>query len=118
MNSKDMTIGILSTTAVILLVGILIIHSRPEPALASGMTVSGGRYVMTVGGVTIDDEELVFVIDSPEQKMLVYRFDTRSGELQINQRYSLKELSEAASGQPKPTDKRGRGSRQTKKKRP
>ncbi|MHC4697804.1 MAG: hypothetical protein ACYTFA_13820 [Planctomycetota bacterium] len=108
MNSKDMTIGILSTTAVILLVGIMIIHSRPEPALASGMTVSGGRYVMSVGSVSIDDEELVFVIDSTEQKMLVYRFDTRRGQLQINQRYSLKELSEAASEQPKPTDKKSK----------
>ena len=115
MNSKDMTIGVLSTTAVILLVGILIIHSRPEPAMASGMTASGGRYTMTVGSVTVDDEELLFVIDSLEQKMVVYRFDTGRRELQLNQRYDLKEMSEAAGGDKKAGGKKSKSKKKTRR---
>ncbi len=117
MDSKDMTIGVLSTTAVILLVGIMIIHSRPEPALASGMTASGGDYVMTVGSVSTDDEEVLFVIDRVAQKMIVYRFDAGRRQLQINQRYSLEELSEAASGESKPSGKKSK-SKKKKRRRP
>lgn len=114
MNSKDMTIGILSTTAVMLLVGIMIIHSRPESALASGMTASGGDYVMSVGSVSINDEELLFVIDRVADKMIVYRFDARRLQLQINQRVNLAELREAAS---EPSKTGGKKSKSRKKKR-
>ena len=117
MNSKDMTIGVLSTTAVMLLVGIMIIHSRPEPAMASGMTASGGDYVMSVGSVSINDEELLFVIDRVADKMIVYRFDTGRHDLQINQRVNLQELREAASEQSKPDGKKSK-SRKKKRRRP
>jgi hypothetical protein len=109
MNSKDMTIGILSTTAVILLVGVMIIHSRPAPALASGMTASGGDYTLSVGSVSINDEELLFVINRSAQKMIVYRYDARQRQLHINQRVDLaKELTEASSDEPKASGKKSR----------
>ncbi len=117
MNSKDVTIGVLSTTAVILLVGVMIIHSRPESALASGMTASGGNYVLSVGSVSINDEELLFVIDRVADKMIVYRFDAGRRQLQINQRVNLAELREAAGEQSK-TDGKKSKSRKKKKRRP
>ncbi len=117
MNSKDMTIGVLSTTAVILLVGIMVIHSRPEPALASGMSASGGDYVMSVGSVSINDEELLFVINRKVEEMIVYRFDAGRHQLQINQRVNLAELREAANEQSKRGGKKSK-SRKSKRRRP
>ncbi|UCE61642.1 MAG: hypothetical protein JSU63_07815 [Phycisphaerales bacterium] len=105
MNSKDYAIGILSTTAVILLVGIMVIHSRPDPAMATGMTVSGGGYVMTVGAISIGDEELLFVIDTQAGKMIAYRFDIRSHQVNVVQGFDLDSLDQGAAGSSKKKSK-------------
>ena len=109
MDSKNFAIGLLSTTAVILLVGVLIIQSRPAPALASGMTASAGRYVITVGTRTIGDEEFVFVIDTSSEKMIIYRFNSAKLQIELIQGISLKEMRAATDGvqQPPPPSKRG-----------
>jgi len=98
MDSKNFAIGVLSTTAVILLVGVLIIHGNSKPAFASGMTASGGKYILTVGSVSINDEELVFVIDTGAKKMLAYRFDTGGGQIQIVSGVNLADLPAAGGG--------------------
>lgn len=111
MDSRNFAIGILSTTAAILLVGVLIIHSRPAPVLASGVTETGGNYVLTVGTFTINDEELLFVIDSSGMKMITYRFHTGKGQIEIVNAINLQEMRDATSAagqQPKATKKRGR----------
>ncbi|MFQ5590809.1 MAG: hypothetical protein ACE5HE_06590 [Phycisphaerae bacterium] len=107
MDPKDLTIGVLSTTAVILIVGIVIIHSRPEPAMASGMTASTGDYVATVGTVSTDDEELLFVIDATQQKLNVYRFDIMRSRFEVTQQINLEELREAAGAQSGKSTKQG-----------
>jgi hypothetical protein len=101
MDSKNFTIGILSTTAAILLVGVLIIHSRPAPVLASGVTATAGDYVLTVGSFTLGDEEFVYVIDAPEQKMIMYRFDVARGSIEVCDHKDLATVREnaAAAGQ-------------------
>lgn len=99
MNSKDLAIGILSTTAAILLVGLLIINTLPGPAYASGMTETGADYVLTVGTAITADEELIYVVDAPTEKMVVYRFDGGRGRIEIVQGIDLKPLREAAAGQ-------------------
>ncbi len=98
MNSKDFAIGILSTTAAILLVGVLIIHSRPAPAFASGMSVTGGEYTMTVGNYTQNDEEVVFVVDSRgKPKLVVYRFNTGTHQIEVADAISLDQMRDASS---------------------
>ena len=74
MDSKNFAIGVLSTTATILLVGVILVHSRSNEAQADGMTASGGGYIVTVGNLTQHDEELVYVVDTSTDKMAVYRF--------------------------------------------
>ena len=96
MNSKDLAIGILSTTACILLVGLLIIHALPESAQASGMTTSGGSYVITTGTDISADQELVYIVDAPSEKLIAYRFDGGRGRIEIVQGIELKSLREAA----------------------
>ena len=95
MESRNLAVGVLSTTAVILLVGLAIIHTRPTPAQADGMTVARGDYLMTVGSGTQVDEELIFLIDVPEQKMIIYRFDAGRHQIDIVQGVNLAEMREA-----------------------
>jgi len=96
MDSKNFTIGVLSTTATILLVGVILVHSRSNEVLANGMTTSGGGYVVTVGNLTQHDEELVYVIDSSTDKMIVYRFDGSRHQIELVQGIDLAEMKRAS----------------------
>ncbi len=80
MNSKDLAIGVLSTTAVILLVGILLVHSQPAPVYASGMGDSGGDYVL-LSGALFDQEEILYVVDANQNRMLTYRYDVKTDQI-------------------------------------
>ncbi len=113
MDSKNFAIGILSTTAAILLVGVLIIHSRPAPVLASGLTATAGDYVVTVGSFTLGDEEFIYVIVAPEQKMIMYRFDVARGSIEVSDAKDLATVREAAS---EARQQSGQKSKSTKKK--
>ena len=92
MDSKNFTIGVLSTTAAILLAALLIIQTRPQSALADGMTILSGDYSMSVGAVTRNDEDLLYIIDSPQELLNTYRFDNRAKQIQLVQTISLKEM--------------------------
>jgi hypothetical protein len=109
-DSKNLAIGILSTTAVILLVGLILIESRPEPAFASGVGVEGGDYVMGVGRFD-DRTEALYVIDAPTNRMVVYAYDFKSGQLLPMDRIDLGELRQTVlgSGSQQPTSGRRRG---------
>lgn len=102
MDSKTFMIGVLSTTATILFATLVIIGTRPSGAQASGMTASGGEYVLTVGLDASADEELVYIIDSVARRLIVYRFDSARQEIQIAQGIELKDLDrdENQRGQP------------------
>lgn len=103
MDSRDWTIGVLSTTAVMLLVGLLIINSRPPIARADGMTTTGGDYTITVGALTQQDEDLVYVTANSMQKLNVYRFDTTRHRIELLEQLDLTKMREAAA-----TPRRGR----------
>ena len=96
MDSKNFVIGILSTTAVILLAALVIIHTRPDPAFASGMTTTSGDYVLTVGTVSIGNEELLYVLDAPAEKLIAYRFDGGRHEIQPIDALDLKPIRDSA----------------------
>ncbi len=80
MDSKDFAIGVLCTTATILFVGLLILHSQTQPALAAGVGVQAGDYVMAVGKINSRTEAL-YVIDTAVNGMNSYCLDIRSGAL-------------------------------------
>jgi hypothetical protein len=100
MDSRNFVIGLLSTTAAILLVGVVVVMTRPTPALAAGMTTSGGDYILTVGTGTPLDEEFVYVVDTAAHKMLAYRFDANRGSIEIIQGVDLSELRQGAGNAP------------------
>lgn len=74
MDKRDFTIGVLSTTAVILFVGLAVIHTRPQLAYASGMGDRGGDYLVLSGAVW-DQEEYLYVFNTAQNKMMIYRYD-------------------------------------------
>ena len=108
MDSKNFTIGILSTTAVILLVGLVVVNTRPDPAIAAGMTTTSGDYVLTVGTATIGNEEILYIIDAPAEKLIAYRFHGARREIEVVTGVDLKELrnASAAAGQQQGTRQR------------
>jgi hypothetical protein len=89
MDSKNFAIGVLSTTATVLLVGVVLLYSRADDVRADGMTASGGGYVVTVGSLTQGDEELVYVLDTASDKLVVYRFDGNRRQIEILQGIDL-----------------------------
>ena len=95
MDSKNLTIGVLSITAVILLVGVVIIGTRPAPAVASGMTADGGDYVLTVGQLHTNSE-LLYIIDAGANKLAVYDFQGNTKQIQALQLIDLAEMRQAA----------------------
>ena len=114
MDPKNFTIGILSTTAVILLVGLLVIHNRPQPAYASGMNAQGGDYLLTTGQLQ-DSEELLYIIDARAQRMIVYRFDINRNQIEHTFAKNLARLQgrdeESSRGTGKTPSRRSRGRR-------
>ena len=111
MDAKNFTIGILSTTAVILLVGLFVIHSRPEPTYASGMNAQGGDYLLTTGQLQ-DSEELLYVVDAQSRRMIVYRFDINRKQIQYTFTKQLTALEgsddDSAQAAPEPRSRRSR----------
>lgn len=102
-DSKNFAIGVLSTTAVVLLVGLVLMNNRPEPALASGMTQMSGDYVVTVGSVSHNDEELVYVLDASLGKMIIYRFDAGTSKMAVVEGIDLGEMRRSATASGGPT---------------
>jgi len=110
MDNKNFAIGVLSTTATILFVGLIVIHTRPAQVEANGMTVRGGSYDMTVGAIDGRNEDLVYVIDTPQQRMIAYRFNANTNQIEV---YKGVDLTEArALGGKQPPAPRGRRGRQ------
>ena len=86
----------------ILVVGFLLVNTQPEPVWASGMNATAGDYVLTVGTDVSDDEELLYVIDTRAEKLIVYRFDGRRHEIEVVQGIDLAELRDATTQSPQP----------------
>jgi hypothetical protein len=82
MNSKNLTIGVLSITAVILFVGMIIVNVSPQPAVAGNVSSYGGDFTITVGRVT-RDTEILYVLDNTTQRLLAYGINRKTGAVSI-----------------------------------
>lgn len=112
MDSKNFAIGILSTTAVILLVGLVLVQSRPEPAYGFGMNAQGGDYLLTTGQLQ-PSQEVLYVIDAASERLLVYGFDMGRKQIAIVTGEDLAKHRDASSdaGSSPPPSKGRRGRR-------
>lgn len=97
-DSEPLAIGVLSITAVILLVGILVVTTVNDRALAVGQTDRGGDYIVL--GVQFNNgTETVAITDAAAQKVNIYGFDLSSKRIAIWTSQDLKRLQAAAAGQ-------------------
>lgn len=93
MDSRNFAIGALSTIATILFVGLLVINTRPDVAVASGMTASAGSYQLVVGADASGDQELLYVFDNARGRMIAYRFNPNNNQIDIVQGIDLSQLA-------------------------
>ena len=90
MKQRDnLTIGVLSITAVVLLVGVLLAPGWQAPAYAIGQLDRGGDYIMLTGQFS-KSSEMVYLIDAAAQKLNAYSYDWNRGILVIWDSHNLK----------------------------
>lgn len=83
LDGKTFAIGILSVTACILFVGLLLITLLPTPAAhAIGQNDRGGDYVMLTQQIA-NDREGVIIIDAATRRLNSYTLDSRNAQKQL-----------------------------------
>jgi hypothetical protein len=98
-DSRDFATGVLSVTGVILLAALVLVETRPTTVQASGLTTTAGEFILTVGTDLAPDEELLYILDAPTERLIAYRFDPMRKEIQLVQGIELDKLRGA---QPSP----------------
>ena len=109
MNSKDLAIGVLSTTAVVLFVGMVLVRMQPQQAYASGMGDRGGDYIVVTGAMWAE-EELLYVFNTAQNKMMVYKYDQQSKQIVP---LASADMAQVLSGKPPQPNKPARRSRRS-----
>lgn len=98
MNSKDFAIGLLSVTAAILFTGIVLIQAlAPQPAIASGQSVSIGQYVVTTSRPD-EVSEMIWILDTNALRMNSYVLNPQTNVLEIVNSMALRDLAQAQPG--------------------
>jgi hypothetical protein len=97
-QEANMAAGVLTITAAILLVGIVLLYSGGQnQALASGQLDRGGDYVVVTGQYTLNTE-LIYVTDAAAGRMNVYSFERTQEQLRLWDSHDFKR--EFAEGKP------------------
>ena len=82
-NAKNISNGVLTITAVILLVGIILVGSTAtNSAYAGNVSSYGGDFTVTIGRVT-RDAELIYLVDNTTERLLVYGLNRKTGKSAI-----------------------------------
>jgi hypothetical protein len=92
MNDKpNLTIGVLSITAVILLAGVLLTVGHQNSAMAMGQIDRGGDYILVTGQFS-DSTELIYVTDAAAQRMNVYSYEQTNRQFMLWDSIDLKQV--------------------------
>jgi hypothetical protein len=73
-RNETLTIGVLSITGVILLVGVILTLGGHQSAFGMGQIDRGGDYILVTGQFS-DSTELVYVTDAAAQRTNVYSYE-------------------------------------------
>ena len=94
-DAKTFAIGVLSITACILFVGLILIITQPKSAYAIGQNDRGGDYIMLTQQLTNSQEGCV-IIDAASRQLNMYALNGSNKQLQIiNANVSLNQLPKA-----------------------
>ena len=74
MDPKNMIIGVLSVTAVVLFSTLVLVHTSQQSTALADTTDRGGDYVLTTGGFS-DTDEALYVLDGFADQLNVYQYD-------------------------------------------
>jgi hypothetical protein len=89
-DGKTFAIGILSVTACVLFVGLLMVTT--QPAYGIGQSDRGGDYIMLTQQLT-NSQEGIIIIDAASRQMTLYALNGSNRQLQIlHQNIPLDEL--------------------------
>jgi hypothetical protein len=94
-DKPNLTIGVLSITAVVLLVGVFITLGQQNSAMAIGQLDRGGDYILVTGQFT-DTTELVYVTDAAAQRMNIYSDDQSTRQFDLWDTIDLRRVFAAA----------------------
>jgi HAMP domain-containing protein len=104
LDTRTFAIGVLSVTACVLFVGLLLVQPS-NPARAIGMNDRSGDYILVTQQLTTSTEGVV-VVDAAAQAMLLYGYDYSRKSLVPMSGFLLKDLQHpgdnARPGRPKP----------------
>lgn len=93
-QSSHMTIGVLSITAVVMLVGIFVVTAINSRAMAIGETDRGGDYIIVTSQFDSNTEAIV-ITDAATQQVVIYGWDIGARRLGVWATFDLKRLSRA-----------------------
>ncbi|MGD8450702.1 MAG: hypothetical protein PVJ57_02690 [Phycisphaerae bacterium] len=93
-DARTFAIGVLSVTACIFFVGLLLVNSAP-PAQAIGMSDRSGDYVVCTQQLTTSNEGVI-VLDAAAKRMIVYSYDYNRRQLKPLAGFELSQLQTAA----------------------
>lgn len=85
LDARTFAIGILSVTACVLFVGLVLVISSPRQALATGQSDRGGDYIMITQQLSNSLEGIV-VIDAAAKQLNLYALDDNFKKFQVLQR--------------------------------
>lgn len=94
-EKSDLAIGVLSITAVVLLVGVFVTLSHQNPVQAIGQLDRGGDYILVTGQFT-ENNELVYVADAAAQRMNVYSYEQTTRQFELWDTIDLRRTFTAA----------------------
>lgn len=83
-DGKALAIGVLSITACILFVGILMVTMMPASAYAIGQSDRAGDYIMLTQQLS-SSQEGVIVIDAASRQMTLYALNISNKQFQVLQ---------------------------------
>lgn len=94
LDRRDLAIGVLSVTAIILLTAVVMAQAfRPQQAAASGQSGRAGRYV--VASAMLDETaDLLIVFDTQTELVNLYNFNLLAGQTEFVQQLDMAELTE------------------------
>lgn len=96
MNSKDLAIGVLSVTAVVLFAALVIVQTlAPRTAMAYAQTANSGDFLVTTTQLD-ETAELVVVVEAAVQRMNIYGFNVQVGQIELVQQIDLAPLQRTA----------------------
>jgi hypothetical protein len=82
LDTRTFAIGVLSITACILFVGLLMLTMQPPPAYGIGQTDRAGDYMMVTQQLT-NSQEGVIIVDAASRQMTLYALNGSNKQLQV-----------------------------------